>query len=155
MEIFRDRVKGTLKISQQKYVRDILERYKMSDCKGKNIPLTPGADLAPLSDSDEPANEHMHYAECIGSLMYLCSFTRPDISLAVSMLARHMGKPGVRHWNYLKHVLQYLSSTMSLGITYGTENAELQGFCDSDYAACKATRKSRGGFGKENLLLIS
>jgi hypothetical protein len=77
--------------------------------------------------------------------MYICSTTRPDLSVSVSLLARVMSKPTTRHWNYLKNVLRYVSATKHLGITYGTTSTGLLGYTDSDYASCKDTRKSRSG----------
>ena len=54
----------------------------------------------------------------IGSLMYLASATRPDISFALSKLSRFMSNPGTDHWNALEMVMRYLVGTMSYVIHY-------------------------------------
>jgi hypothetical protein len=42
IEIYRDRANKILTIRQRQYVRDILKRFKMTDCKPTNTPLPPG-----------------------------------------------------------------------------------------------------------------
>ena len=46
----------------------------------------------------------MKYSQIIGSLMYLASATRPDISFAVSKLSRFVSKPGDVRWKALERV---------------------------------------------------
>ena len=48
--------------------------------------------------------------------MYLSTYTRPDISFATSVLARHSQRPGARHWNGVRHLLRYLRGTEDLGL---------------------------------------
>jgi hypothetical protein len=58
----------------------------------------------------------LRYSQIIGSLMYLASATRPDISFAVSKLSWFVSNPGDDHWRALERVMRYLKGTMSLGI---------------------------------------
>lgn len=51
----------------------------------------------------------------VGSLQYL-TFTRPDISYAVSKLSQFMQKPTDDHWQTAKWVLCYMDGTVSHGI---------------------------------------
>ena len=48
------------------------------------------------------------YREALGALQYLSVATRPDITYAVSILARFSANPGITHWNALKRVYTYL-----------------------------------------------
>jgi hypothetical protein len=58
-----------------------------------------------------------------------------------------MATPAPRHWELAKGLLKYLAGTSSHGIVYACElELELEGWTDADYATCKDTRKSRGGF---------
>ena len=75
----------------------------------------------------------MRYSQIIGSLMYLASATRPDISFAVSKLSRYMSNPGDDHWRALKRVLCYLKGTISFGIHYSGHLAVLEGYSDSNW----------------------
>jgi hypothetical protein len=70
---------------------------------------------------------------------------RPDLCVAASVLARSMAKPTERHWRQLKQVVRYVSATKTGGITFGGSGASLEGYTDADFAACKDTRRSRGG----------
>ena len=84
------------------------------------------------------------YAEAVGALMYLAVCTRPDISQAVSTMARYMSKPTQEHWSLLKGILQYLKGTQELALTYGPEG-ELKVYSDSDFAGDPDTRRSTAG----------
>jgi hypothetical protein len=47
----------------------------------------------------------MRYSQIIGSLQYLASATRPDISFAVSKLSRFVSNRGDDHWQALERVI--------------------------------------------------
>jgi hypothetical protein len=61
--------------------------------------------------SGVPLPEGHRYLELIGSLQYLSTTTRPDISQAVGMLSRFRGQPTTAHWNGAIRVLRYLNCT--------------------------------------------
>jgi hypothetical protein len=146
MCIQRDRDNRTLKISQPKHVEDLLAKTNMIDVNTRTVPLSSSADLTATKEGDQQLDKRTPYAECVGALLYIASVSRPDLSLAVSVLARHMSNPCERHWTLLKGVLRYLAGTKELGITYGTSAKQLEVWTDADYAACKDTRRSRGGY---------
>ena len=47
----------------------------------------------------------LKYFQIVGSLMYLASATRPDISFVVRKLSRFMSNPGDDHWHALERFL--------------------------------------------------
>jgi hypothetical protein len=69
----------------------------------------------------------------IGSLMYLASATRPNISFAVSKLSRFTSNPGDDHWRAIEHVMHYLVGTMEYGIHYSSFPAVLEGYNDANW----------------------
>jgi hypothetical protein len=69
----------------------------------------------------------------IGSLMYLASATRPEISFAVSKLNRFTSNPGDDHWRALERVMHYLVGTMEYGIHYSGFPAVLEGYSDANW----------------------
>ena len=85
--------------------------------------------------------------ELIGSLQYLANTTRPDISQAVSLLARYRANPTTAHYKAGLRVVSYLLGTKEMGLVYeGTGQQTLEGYVDSDFAGDMDTRKSTTGF---------
>jgi len=83
--------------------------------------------------------------ELVGSLLYLATGTRPDISVAVGQLTRHVSASAMEHLAAAKTVLRYLKGTASLGLTYGSA-AAMGGYSDADYAGDLDTRRSTTGY---------
>jgi hypothetical protein len=49
--------------------------------------------------------------------MYLAITTHPDITNAVSILARFNSNPGPTHWKAVKHLFRYLKGTIDLKLS--------------------------------------
>ena len=75
----------------------------------------------------------LRYSQIIGSLMYLASATRLDISFVMSKLSRFISNPGSDNWHVLERVLPYLNGTMSYGIHYSEYHVVLQRYSDSNW----------------------
>jgi hypothetical protein len=60
----------------------------------------------------------LKYQLLIGSLNWLSTTTRPDISTAVSLLAQHQSYPLPGHMDAAIHVVRYLANTKSFGIYF-------------------------------------
>ncbi|XP_042973023.1 secreted RxLR effector protein 161-like [Carya illinoinensis] len=87
------------------------------------------------------------YASVVGILIYAQICTRPDISFAVGMLGRYQNNPGMSHWKATKRVLRYLQGTKDYQLTFmRTDNLEVTGYSDSDFASCSDSRKSTSGY---------
>ena len=99
---------GGITLLQSHYVEKILSRFGYSDCKPSPTPYDASV---LLRKNRRIARGQLKYSQIIGSLMYLASPTRPDISFAVSKLSRFVSKPGDVHWKALERVLRYLKAT--------------------------------------------
>ncbi|KAK1613079.1 hypothetical protein QYE76_036752 [Lolium multiflorum] len=86
------------------------------------------------------------YSDYIGSLMYLASATRPDISFAVSKLSRFVSRPGDVHWHALERVLRYLKGTASYGIHYTGYPRVLEGYSDANWISDADETKATSGY---------
>ncbi|CAI7854135.1 unnamed protein product, partial [Closterium sp. NIES-54] len=65
--------------------------------------------------SDESVEPSGPYLEIVGCLMYLMTFTRPDLAYTLSILARYVAPERHRpeHWEAAKRVLRYLCRAMA------------------------------------------
>ena len=87
------------------------------------------------------------YASIIGSMMYAQVCTRPDLAFITGMLGRYQSNPGLDHWKAAKKALRYLQGTKGLMLTYKrTDNLEVVGYSDADFAGCVDTKKSTLGY---------
>jgi hypothetical protein len=142
LEIFRSRTAGILTVSQPEYANMVLARYDMAEAYGAKTPMECGIDL---NDSSELAKD-VPYREAIGSLMYLMVGTRPDIAFAVSQLSKYVESPTLLQWNAVKRVMRYIKKTLNHGLSYtSSSNFEIEGYCDSDWAGERLTRKLTPG----------
>jgi hypothetical protein len=67
-------------LSQAGYIREILKRYRMEDCKLVLTPLAVGSKLSELHSEDDNEDTNFPFKELIGALMYVAVGTRPDVS---------------------------------------------------------------------------
>jgi len=88
----------------------------------------------------------LRYSQIIGSLMYLASATRPDISYAVSKLSRFVSNPGDDHWHALERVMRYLKATASYGLHYTGYPKVLEGFSDANWISDADEFKATTGY---------
>jgi len=117
-------------IHQSKYVKSLLSKFGLDDCKPVSIPLATGEKLKKV-DGSELADEGL-YRRIVGSLLYLTA-TRPDLMYTASLLSRFMTGPTKIHMRAAKRVLRYVQGILSYGIEYVRDQlATLIGFCDAD-----------------------
>ena len=146
VRVVQDPLIGQIWIGQQAYTEKILQRYKMMECKPVNTPVSSELKLVPAETSSDIRNQQMYQA-IVGSLLYLSTKTRPDISYAVSSVARFCAKPTNQHWVALKRILRYLKGTANYGLAYlMSDQTELLGYSDADWAGDTMDRKSTSGY---------
>eukprot|EP00961_Rhodomonas_salina_P143744 1934589-Rhodomonas_salina.1 len=151
--IKQDPANKRIELSQAQYVKDILELFGMT---GANLVSTPLELNTHLTRDDCPAPGQINkqfrreYQRIVGSLMYLASFTRPDLAHAVNQCSRFMANPGPSHMEAARRILRYLAGTAHLGLTYEAQPASranlLWGFADADHAGDPDTRRSVTGY---------
>ena len=149
--ISRDRSQKMLGLSQKGYIEKILERFNMNNCSASVVPLQKGDKFSlmqcPKNDVEHKGMESIPYASVVGSLMYLQTCTRPDISFAVGMLGRYQSNPGIDHWKAAKKVLRYLQGTKDYMLTFRrSDQLEVIGYSDSDFSGCINSGKSTFGY---------
>ncbi|UYV84129.1 hypothetical protein LAZ67_X001289 [Cordylochernes scorpioides] len=140
----------TVVLSQSTYVKSILQKFNMIECRPVSTPL----DISfPISKGDCPTDEEekermkaIPYRELIGSLLYLANCTRPDLMFSVTRLAQFASNPGRRHWQAAKHVLRYLHGSINLSLVYRrTDSNDVCAYSDADWASDIDDRRSNSG----------
>lgn len=134
---------------QGDYISYLLNEYDLLDCNPVQLPLDAkhpfGLDTIPY---DEIPNLPTRYRKIVGELLYLAVCTRPDIAYAVNTLTRHSAHPTPRYYAAAKHLLRYLSGTLTYRSHYGGDRADegLREYCDADWASTPEDRLSISGY---------
>ena len=97
-----------LTISQEQYIKTILEQHGMVDCKSAKTPMVANLQLSTLTEVEIDITD---YQRCIRSLMYLIVCICPDIAYSVGVLSCHIACPGKTHMQAVKHIFRYLHGT--------------------------------------------
>ena len=135
-----------IKLHQAKYAEKILKRFNMFDCNIKKLPCDPS--ITKLNDADSKQFvDNTQYRSMVGSLVYLTSCTRPDLTYIVTKLSEKLECPTQAYLNACKFVLRYLRGTIEKGLVYkrSSNGLKLVGYSDSDFGS-SSDRKSFSGY---------
>ena len=138
-----ERTKDGIFLGQQKYAKDLLERYGMLDCKPISTPMDPNVKF---KDEGKKLEDVTMYQRMVGSLIYL-TLTRLDIAYSVGVVSRYMSNPKKSHLDAVRRIIRYIKGTVNLGILYKKiKDFQMEGYCDADYATDYDTRRSTTGY---------
>lgn len=140
IEIIRN--KNEICLSQAGYIKSLLTKFGMTDCKGAVTPLTLGFKPAAV---DQCCDRSLPYRELIGSLMYVAVATRPDIAHAVSVLSQFNNQYDQKTWTKANHIPRYFQETQHLGLRFRPTENGLCGYVDADWGNCQIDRRSYTG----------
>eukprot|EP00253_Pinus_taeda_P019905 PITA_19905 len=134
---------GGIFLSQTKYLKQILKKYRMEDSKPICTPMVTGCSL---SANDESAAVHQPtYRSMIGSLLYLAG-TQLDIMHVVGIVGRFQENPKDTHLQAVKKIFKYLQGTQNYGLWYPRDtNLTLHAYTDANWAGSVDDRKSTSG----------
>jgi hypothetical protein len=122
--------KNGITLMQSHYVEKVLSHFGYKDSKPSPTPYDPSLILR---KNKRIGRDQLRYSQMIGSLMYLTSATRPDISFAVSKLSWLTSNLRDDHWHVLERVMHYLVSTIDYGIHYFGYPIVLEGYSDANW----------------------
>ena len=137
---------GCVKMSQEAYVHRILESFNMQNCKPRETPCD--QKLSYTEDAVKMCDVKMH-REAVGSLIYLTTCTRPDLSFVVSKLSQYFCEPTEEQWVTVKNVLRYLRGTTNRELCFRRNNSKELGrvaYSDADWATDTTDRRSTTGY---------
>ena len=113
---YRSRSDGSVEMSQSGLIQKILEATSMEDCKPNLTPCK--KECLGMDPDGKVFEETWNYRSVVGMLLYLSTNTRPDISFAVSQVARFTHTPKQSHGTAVKSIIRYLAGTSKRGVIY-------------------------------------
>src|SRR6266851_9956828 len=138
--------KGTISLSQENFIREILECHGMSNSCPISTPALANKHLVKLKSPEISAKSYQH---ALSALMYPMLGTHPDLGYAIAALGHHTANPGPDHQHTLERVFRYLQVTSDhrLVLGHGTSgDSTLLGYADADWARDVNNHKSTLGY---------
>jgi hypothetical protein len=91
----------TLRLSQHRYIKDILRHFNFDNFKPISTPMDPHLTLStsqsPTTPEQSAIMQNIPFCKVISSLMYASLDNHPDITFAVSHLSKFFQNPGLAH----------------------------------------------------------
>lgn len=122
------------------FINKLIAKYGLENANPSQLPMEPKLQL---DNKDEEFDGP--YQALIGSLLYLSTTCRPDITYPVTYLSQFNVRPTVTAWKSAKRILRYLLGTQNNSIYYRKCQTNLFGFSDAAYAN-NFDMKSFGGY---------
>ena len=124
---------GSFTLTQPGLIEKIVKATGLEQCNSNHVPAAPKT--LGIDPDGEPMQENWSYPSIVGMLGYLSTNTRPDITFAVSQIARFTHSPKQSHATAIKTIVRYLSGTADQGtIIRPTGILELDLYVDADFA---------------------
>jgi hypothetical protein len=117
MEVERFRAQRSLYINQIGYLKEIIKRFCMEDCKAIGVPLDPKTKLKKNVNKDDEMVK-VPYQQMVRSLMYAMLCTWPDLAYLINVVNQHMANPSLEHWIAVKLIFRYLQGTLQFKLCF-------------------------------------
>jgi histone deacetylase 1/2 len=137
---------GGLFLNQSKYIKDLLCKTNMDNCKPIGSPMVSSCRLSKFGT--DSLTDATLYRSTVGALQY-ATLTRPDISFSVNKVCQFMAHPLESHWRAVKRILRYLKGTINHGLLLHPSTSSppfsLRAYSDADWATDQDDRRSTSG----------
>jgi hypothetical protein len=126
MKAVRDRTTGTITLSQEAYIKQLLIDHGMDINTIRTVDNPCDPSLTTVLTHSELLDSTLHstFRSIIGGLSYAALMTRSDIAYAVSALSRHLAAPTMQHLNAAKRILRYLAGTAHYSMIFQSPPSE-------------------------------
>ena len=137
-------------LSQRKYIRDLLTKVDILECKGIDTPMSSSKDHRLQKNVKGEMGYYIedpsHYRSIVGGLQYLV-LTRPEIAYSIHKLSQYVSSPTLQHLMACKRVLRYLKETQDYGLKFVKEGElKVIAFTDADWGSDLDDRRSTGAY---------
>ena len=132
-------------LHQKQYIDQILSKYKMSECN----PVSSPSHCSVKLQKDDRVSKNVDvklYQSMVGSLIYLSTMTRPDITYAVGVVSKYNSNPNEAHLTAVKRIFRYLKGSRDIKMCFNKSANACYGFSDSDWGGDIDDRKSTSGY---------
>lgn len=129
-EIRRDEEKNEIYLSQEKYIRRILQRFQLDDSHPQHTPMETNLRLT----RPEDGVDDREFRAMIGALLYVARGTRPDIAYAVNALSRVQSASTNTEKNYVRRIFRYLKGTADYALPITSTGEKIDAYVDASYA---------------------
>ncbi|KAJ8890407.1 hypothetical protein PR048_009915 [Dryococelus australis] len=136
--------KFTIHLDSEIKIKDMGEEFNMMEENVSSTPYMLGDTLYDLV-RDSSFDQNI-YRKAIGCLLYIATYTRPDISFAVGKRSKFCNNPSQGNRKNVKRVMRYLKYTSDLKLTYSGLGSGVEVFGDADWANDKNDSNSIGGY---------
>lgn len=101
INVTREGAIGSIKLTQTKYIQNLLNKFNMTECKAVATPMESNTVLSkqtgPQTQEEKEQMKNVPYRELVGALIHLSNTTRPDLAFIASALSRFCADPGQIH----------------------------------------------------------
>jgi hypothetical protein len=133
IKFVKDEASNTITLTQKGLIQKIIKATGLQNCNPNNTPALQAC--LGIDPDGEPMDEFWNYRSIVGMLLYLSTNTRPDITFAVSQVARFNHSPKKSHASAVKTIVRYLYRTADKGtIVTPTGDLSLDCYVDADFA---------------------
>jgi hypothetical protein len=91
------RLDGIYRISQEDHCNKIVEKFQFQNAHEVHSPITKGSLLHEYRKEEDKLGDQKWYRSAIGSLLYMATSTRPNLSFATSVMSRFLEESTKRH----------------------------------------------------------
>ncbi|SOV05373.1 uncharacterized protein UDID_18401 [Ustilago sp. UG-2017a] len=120
IKISQNHVMCTMTIGQSGYIDQVLAKHLDKHTKPTMVPML----SIPEGTLVASTAQQKEYPVIVGKLLWVANSTRPDLSLTVGVLARHMREPSQEHYQAAQRDLCYLESTKEIGLVYRANESQ-------------------------------
>ena len=127
-------------VYQSTYTEKVVKRFHMNKSHPLNfimvVHLLEGKKVLfyPKEDNEKILSLEVPHLIAIGALIYVANYTWPNIAFFINLFARYNSTPTRRHWNEIKHILQYFCGITYMSLFYSKWlEFELLGYVDASY----------------------
>ncbi len=143
IKFVKDEVTNTVTLTQKGLIQKIIKATELQDCNPNHTPALQAC--LGIDPDGEPMDEFWDHRSIVGTLLYLSTNTRPDITFAVSQVVRFNHSPKKSHASAIKIIVRYLHHTADKGtIVTPTGDLSLDCYVDANFAGLTSAKSQTG-----------